>query len=94
MKYENVSVSIMSTLGIAVSLADFKTILDIILIIISILNVLIIITIKVVRYLKNDGKLSESEQKDLVNDIHTLQNSINQFEEKMNHDEEGGKNGK
>lgn len=87
MKYENISVSIMSTLGIAVSLADFKTYLDIILIIISILNITIIFIIRMIKYSK-DGKIDEHEKQDLINDIQTLQNTINHFEEKLKDSEE------
>ena len=83
MKYEEISVAILSTFGITISLAEFKTILDIILLIVSILNLLIILFFKLRRYLK-DGKLTEEEKADLINDITKLQNTAKQFNEKLN----------
>jgi len=86
MKYEEISVAILSTFGITISLAEFKTILDIILLIVSILNLLIILILKLRKYLK-DGKLTEEEKADLINDITKLQNTAKQFNEKLNKEE-------
>lgn len=83
MKYEEISTAILSTFGITISLAEFKTILDIILLIVSILNLLIILFFKLRKYLK-DGKLTEEEKADLINDITKLQNTAKQFNEKLN----------
>ena len=83
MKYEEISVAILSTFGITISLAEFKTILDIILLIVSILNLLIILFFKLRKYLK-DGKLTEEEKADLIKDIKTIQNTAKQFNEKLN----------
>lgn len=55
---------ILSTICASISLVDFKTILDIILISISILNIAIVLIIKLYRYLK-DGKLTKEEIDDL-----------------------------
>lgn len=86
MKYEEISTAILSTFGITISLAEFKTILDIILLIVSILNLLIILFFKLRRYLK-DGKLTEEEKADLIKDIKTIQNTAEQFNEKLNQKE-------
>lgn len=86
MKYEEISVAVLSTFGITISLAEFKTILDIILLIVSILNLVIILIFKLRKYLK-DGKLTEEEKADLINDITKLQNTAKQFNEKLNQKE-------
>ena len=67
---------ILSTICASVSLVDFKTILDIVLLSISILNILIVLVIKLYRYLK-DGKLTEDEIKDIEETSNELKNTIN-----------------
>lgn len=66
---------ILSTICASVSLVDFKSILDIVLISISILNILIVLIIKLFRYLK-DGKLTEDEIKDIEATTNELNNTI------------------
>lgn len=70
---------ILSTLGVSVSLMDFKTILDIVLLVISILNIIVMIIIKLCRYLK-DKKLDNDEIDDLQNDFNDLKNIIKKGE--------------
>lgn len=71
---EKISICLSSVIG-AISLVDFKTILDIILIIISILNITIVIIIKVWRYL-GDKQLDDNEKADLLEDFDTLKDNI------------------
>lgn len=72
----------LSTIFASISLVDFKTILDIILISLSIVNILVIIVIKVVRYYKNDGKIDKEELEDITQDVDKLKNKIKEGEEK------------
>lgn len=72
----------LSTIFASISLVDFKTILDIVLISLSIVNILVIIVIKVVRYYKNDGKIDEEEKEDLKQDFGKLKNKIKEGEDK------------
>jgi len=74
MNEEKASV-ILSTFCASVSLVDFKTILDIILIVISILNIVIVLIIKLYRYLK-DGKLTDEEIKDLKETSEEIENKL------------------
>lgn len=70
---------ILSTLGVSVSLMDFKTILDIVLLAISILNIIVMIIIKLCRYLK-DKKLDNDEVEDLQHDFNDLKDIIKKGE--------------
>ena len=79
MQEEKLNVAL-STFCATVSLVDFKTILDIILLVISILNILVMIIIKLIRYLK-DKKLTPEEKADLLKDINTLNKKIKEGEE-------------
>lgn len=72
----------LSTIFASISLVDFKTILDIVLISLSIVNILVIIIIKVVRYYKNDGKIDKEELEDISQDVNKLKNKIKEGEEK------------
>lgn len=72
----------LSTIFASISLVDFKTILDIILILLSIVNILVIIIIKFVRYYKNDGKIDKEELEDITQDVDKLKNKIKEGEEK------------
>lgn len=76
---EKIQVSFSMVAG-SVSLIDFKTILDIILIVLSILNVLLILFFKLKDYLK-DGKLDKAEKEDLKQDVNTLKKLIKKGEE-------------
>ena len=79
MQEEKVNVAL-SAICASVSLMDFKTILDIVLLVVSILNITIMIIIKLVRYLK-DKKLTPEEKADLNNDFNTLNDLIKKGEE-------------
>lgn len=79
MQEEKVNVAL-SAICASVSLMDFKTILDIVLLVVSILNITIMIIIKLVRYLK-DKKLTPEEKADLQNDFNTLNDLIKKGEE-------------
>lgn len=83
---EKISICLSSVIG-TISLVDFKTILDIILLVISILNIVIVIIIKVWRYL-GDKQLDKNEKADLMQDITKLKNNINALKEA----EEGAEN--
>ena len=74
MKEEKISILI-STFIASISLVDLKTILDISLLILSIINILIIILIKFKRYMK-DKKLDNNEIEDLNNDLKNLHDAI------------------
>lgn len=71
----------LSGIGFLVSLTDFKNWLDILLIVLSIVNILIIIFMKLHKYLK-DKKLDEEEKKDLLNDLHHLNEELEKFNKK------------
>ena len=72
----------LSTIFASISLVDFKTILDIILISLSIVNILVVIIIKVVKYYKNDGKIDKEELEDITHDVDKLKNKIKEGEDK------------
>lgn len=74
MKEEEMSI-LTSTIFASISLVDFKTILDIALLVLSIINILIVILIKLKRYLK-DKKLDKNEIEDLNNDLKNLHDTI------------------
>ena len=74
MKEEDISI-LMSTFFASISIVDFKTVLDITLLVLSILNILIVILIKFKRYIK-DKKLDENEIEDLNNDLKNLNDTI------------------
>lgn len=68
--YDTISTSILSTLGISVSLQDLQNILSIILLIVSILNILIIYIGKLIVKIKKaneDGTISNDEIEDITN---------------------------
>lgn len=74
MKEEEMSI-LTSTIFASISLVDFKTILDIALLVLSIINILIVILIKLKRYLK-DKKLDKNEIDDLNNEFKNLHDTI------------------
>ena len=74
MKEEEMSI-LTSTIFASISLVDFKTILDIALLVLSIINILIVILIKLKRYLK-DKKLDKNEIDDLNNVLKNLHDTI------------------
>ena len=83
MNKEDISTSILSGLGLTVSITDFKNWLDIVLIALSIINILIIMFFKFRKYV-SDKKLDEDELKDLEDDFRKLNNKIKELEEGRN----------
>ena len=75
MKTEDITTATLSVFGLSVTLSDFRNWLDIVLIILSIINISIILIIKLRRYLR-DGKLDQDEINDLENDAKSIQNEI------------------
>ena len=84
MRNEDITTFSLSALGLSVSLTDFKNWLDIILSVLSILNVSIILFIKLRKYLK-DGKLDKDEIKDLSDDIIRIEDEV----KKLNKEDRG-----
>ena len=62
---------ILSTIGtgLGISIIELQNILGLILTAINLFILVLSIVLKLVRYIKNDGKLDEEEIKDLENDI-------------------------
>lgn len=84
---EKISLCVSSVIG-TISLVDFKTILDIVLLVISIINIIIVICIKVWRYLGNDKQLDKNEKADIKQDMNALKSNINTLENKMKGEKE------
>lgn len=81
-KEENFALFFSSVSG-SIALVDFKNILDIVLICLSIVQILVIIILKIVRYYKNDGKISSDEMADLKKDGKKLVDSVNTLKENL-----------
>ena len=62
---------ILSTIGtgLGISIIELQNILGLILTAINLFILVLSIVLKLVRYIRNDGKLDEEEIKDLENDI-------------------------
>ena len=62
---------ILSTIGtgLGISIIELQNILGLILTAINLFILVLSIVLKLVRYIRNDGKLDEDEIKDLENDI-------------------------
>ena len=62
---------ILSTIGtgLGISIIELQNILGLILTSINLFILVLSIVLKLIRYIKNDGKLDEEEIKDLENDI-------------------------
>ena len=75
MRTEDITTATLSIFGLSITLSDFRNWLDIILIILSIINISIILIIKIRRYLK-DGKLDNDEVKDISNDLENIRKTI------------------
>jgi hypothetical protein len=63
------------------SLVDFKTALDIALLILSIVNLLIILISKIIMYFKNDGKIDKQEFEEIKNDATEIAQKVKEGEE-------------
>lgn len=64
----------------SISIVDFKNFLDMILIIISIINILFVIVCKIIRAMK-DKKFDDKEKADILNDFDTLKDLYKEGEE-------------
>ena len=62
---------ILSTIGtgLGISIIELQNILGLIVTVINLVILVLSIVLKLVRYIRNDGKLDEEEIKDLENDI-------------------------
>lgn len=62
---------ILSTIGtgLGISIIELQNILGLIVTVINLFILVLSVVLKLVRYIKNDGKLDEEEIKDLENDI-------------------------
>ena len=62
---------ILSTIGtgLGISIIELQNILGLIVTVINLFILILSIVLKLVRYIRNDGKLDEEEIKDLENDI-------------------------
>lgn len=64
----NIILSTVGT-GLGISIIELQNILGLILTAINLFILMLSIVLKLIRYIKNDGKLDEEEIKDLENDI-------------------------
>ena len=64
----NIILSAIGT-GLGISIIELQNILGLIVTVINLFILVLSIVLKLVRYIKNDGKLDEEEIKDLENDI-------------------------
>ena len=79
MSNEELTTYTLSGIGLSVSIIDFKNWLDIVLIVLSIINIVIIILFKLKKYL-SDKRIDDDEKRDLLNEISNLKETI----EKLN----------
>ena len=82
MRTEDLTTGGLSLMGLSISLTDFRNWLDIVLIILSIINISIILIIKLRRYLK-DGKLDKDEISDLANDYDHLKTEYDKLKKEV-----------
>lgn len=88
MKIEDATTGGLSLLGASVGFTDgVKNWLDIILIVLSIINISIILIIKLRKYLK-DGKLDDEEKKDISEDLKTIHKEIDKLKKEDGDDNE------
>ena len=83
-KEDKISILISTVTG-SFALHDIKTVLDIVLLVLSILNIIIVLVFKLCRYLK-DGKLDNEEKADLKKDLKSLSHSMTSL---LQEDKEG-----
>lgn len=82
MRTEDLTTGGLSLMGLSISITDFRNWLDIVLIILSIINISIILIIKLRRYLK-DGKLDNDEISDLANDYEHLKTEYDKLKKEV-----------
>ena len=61
---------------LAVTVANIKDVLSIVSIAVSLLFTLVLIGAKVYKYLKNDGKIDESEKQDILKDVEEAKKQV------------------
>ena len=69
---------ILSTIGtgLGISIIELQNILGLIVTVINLFILVLSVVLKLVRYIKNDGKLDEEELSDLTKDIEHIHNNI------------------
>ncbi len=82
MRTEDLTTGGLSLMGLSISITDFRNWLDIVLIILSIINISIILIIKLRRYLK-DGKLDKDEISDLASDYAHLKSEYDKLKKEV-----------
>lgn len=82
MRTEDLTTGGLSLMGLSISITDFRNWLDIVLIILSIINISIILIIKLYTYLK-DGKLDKSEKSDLASDYAHLKSEYDKLKKEV-----------
>ena len=67
---------ILSTIGtgLGISIIELQNILGLILTAINLFILLLSLILKLIRYIKNDGKLDDEELKDIENDLNNIKN--------------------
>lgn len=88
----NSSERICTTVGyvsglLGVTVSDVNNMLGLICTILCIVSMALTLIIKIVGYIKNDGKLDEKEMKDISNDINKISDKINDIKEKGKEEE-------
>lgn len=72
----------LSSIGLTITITDFRNWLDVILIILSIVNIVIILIFKIRHYLK-DKQLDDNEISDLIIEKEKLIEEINKLKDKI-----------
>lgn len=77
MRDYNVNI-ILSTIGTAlgISIIELQNILGLILTVINLFILVVSLVLKLIRYIKNDGKLDKEEISDLLDDVEDIKDSI------------------
>ena len=67
---------ILSTIGtgLGISIIELQNILGLILTAINLFILLLSLILKLIKYIKNDGKLDDEELKDIENDLNNIKN--------------------
>ena len=69
---------ILSTIGtgLGISIIELQNILGLILTAINLFILVLSLILKLIKYIKNDGKLDDKEISDLLNDVEDIKDSI------------------
>ena len=73
---------ILSTIGtgLGISIIELQNILGLIITVINLFILVLSVVLKLVRYIKNDGKLDKEEISDLLSDANAIKKEINSIE--------------